>query len=77
MSSARTSGSGRAAKRTRSTTPIVKLTNGELFHIDRRLFTYVEADRRKYRYPVHYEDIDQMPEREQIHARCAPTATSS
>ena len=43
---------------------IVKLTNNELFHIDRRLFTYVEADRRKYRYPVHYQDIDQMPERE-------------
>jgi UDP-galactopyranose mutase len=46
---------------------IVKLTNNELFHIDRRLFTYVESDRRKYRYPVHYQDIDQMPERETIH----------
>ena len=37
---------------------IVKLTNDELFHIDRRLFTYIEADRQKYRYPVHYQDID-------------------
>jgi len=46
---------------------IVRLTNDELFYIDRRLFTYVEADRRKYRYPVHYADIDQMPEREAIH----------
>ena len=46
---------------------IVRLTNNELFHIDRRLFTYVEADRRKYRYPVHYQDIDEMPERETIH----------
>jgi UDP-galactopyranose mutase len=46
---------------------IVRLTNGELFHIDRRLFTYVESDRRKYRYPVHYQDIDEMPERETIH----------
>ena len=46
---------------------IVKLTNDELFYIDRRLFTYVEADRRKYRYPVHYQDIDQMPEHETIH----------
>ena len=36
---------------------IVKLTNDELFYIDRKLFTYVEADRRKYRYPVHYEDV--------------------
>jgi UDP-galactopyranose mutase len=47
---------------------IVTLTRGELFHIDRRLFTYVEADGRKYRYPVHYEDIDRMPDRETIHA---------
>jgi UDP-galactopyranose mutase len=46
---------------------IVKLTNDELFYIDRRLFTYVEADRQKYRYPVHFQDIDQMPERETIH----------
>src|SRR3989475_11748389 len=46
---------------------IVRLTNDELFHIDRRLFTYIEADARKYRYPVHYQDIDQMPERETIH----------
>ena len=46
---------------------VVKLTNGELFFIDRRLFTYVESDGRKYRYPVHYDDVDQMPEREQIH----------
>ncbi len=46
---------------------VVRLTKNELFHIDRRLFTYVESDRRKYRYPVHYQDIDQMPERDQIH----------
>ncbi len=46
---------------------IVKLTDDELFYIDRRLFTYVEPDQRKYRYPVHYDDIDQMPERERIH----------
>lgn len=45
---------------------IVRLTNDELFYIDRRLFTYVESDRRKYRYPVHYEDVASMPEREQI-----------
>jgi UDP-galactopyranose mutase len=47
---------------------IVTLTDGELFHIDRRLFTYVESDRQKYRYPVHYADIDQMPDRDRIHA---------
>ena len=45
---------------------IVKLTNDELFYIDRKLFTYVEADRRKYRYPVHYEDVKLMPEHAQI-----------
>jgi UDP-galactopyranose mutase len=46
---------------------IVTLTNDELFYIERRLFTYVESDRRKYRYPVHYQDVEQMPEHEQIH----------
>ncbi len=46
---------------------VVRLTNDELFYIDRRLFTYIEADGRKYRYPVHYDDIDQMPEHEKIH----------
>ena len=45
---------------------VVKLTNNELFTIDRRLFTFVEADRRKYRYPVHYQDIAGMPEEEKI-----------
>ena len=45
---------------------IVRLTNDELYYIDRRLFTYVEADRRKYRYPVHYQDVAEMPERDQI-----------
>ena len=47
---------------------VVKLTGDELFYIDRRLFTYVEPDRRKYRYPVHYQDVALMPEREQIEA---------
>ena len=45
---------------------IAELTNDELYFIDRRLFTYVEPDRRKYRYPVHYQDVALMPEREQI-----------
>jgi UDP-galactopyranose mutase len=45
---------------------IVKLTDDELFYIERRLFTYVEGDRRKYRYPVHYADVAAMPEREII-----------
>ena len=45
---------------------IAKLTCGELYFIERRLFTYVESDRRKYRYPVHYRDVELMPERERI-----------
>jgi UDP-galactopyranose mutase len=45
---------------------IVTLTNDALYYIERRLFTYVEADRRKYRYPVHYADVEAMPERDQI-----------
>src|SRR5438067_13467232 len=45
---------------------IVRLTNDELYYIERRLFTYVESDRRKYRYPVHYADVAAMPERELI-----------
>ena len=45
---------------------IVTLTNDELYYIERRLFTYIESDRRKYRYPVHYADVAEMPEREQI-----------
>src|SRR5258708_9179728 len=45
---------------------VVKLTNDELFYIDRRLLTFVEGDRRTYRYPVHYADVAEMPERETI-----------
>jgi UDP-galactopyranose mutase len=46
---------------------IVKLTNDELFYIDRRLFTFVESDQRKYRYPVHYQDIAEMPDNARIY----------
>src|SRR5262249_59064917 len=45
---------------------ISTLTVGELYYIDRRLLTYVESDRRPYRYPIHYRDVAEMPEREQI-----------
>jgi UDP-galactopyranose mutase len=50
---------------------VVDLTNDELYYIDRRLFTYVEQDGRKYRYPVHYEDIPSMPEHAQIEKELA------
>ena len=45
---------------------IVTLTGDELYYIDRRLFTWVESDNRKYRYPIHYNDIAEMPDRERI-----------
>jgi UDP-galactopyranose mutase len=45
---------------------VVRLTGDELYYIDRRLFTYIEEDQAKYRYPVHYADIASMPEHEQI-----------
>jgi UDP-galactopyranose mutase len=45
---------------------IVRLTGDELYYIERRLLTYVEGDRRKYRYPVHYADVASMPDRERI-----------
>jgi UDP-galactopyranose mutase len=47
---------------------IVDLTGDQLYYIDRRLFTWVESDNRKYRYPIHYNDIDEMPDRERIHS---------
>ena len=45
---------------------IARLTGDELYYIERRLLTYVEADRRRYRYPVHYADVASMPERDVI-----------
>jgi len=45
---------------------IAKLAGDELYYIERRLLTYVEADRQRYRYPVHYADVASMPERERI-----------
>src|SRR5262245_54986770 len=46
---------------------VVKLTNDELFYIDRRLFTFVQSDGRKHRYPVPYQDIEQMPNKARIY----------
>ena len=45
---------------------INELTNGELYFIDRKLFSYIESDRRTYRYPIHFEDIEDMPEKNSI-----------
>jgi UDP-galactopyranose mutase len=56
---------------------VVDLTNDELYYIDRRLFTYVEQDRRKYRYPVHYQDIPSMPEHAQIEKELAVNRDAS
>lgn len=45
---------------------VVDLTNDELYYIDRKLFTFVESDKKAYRYPIHYDDIKHMPNPEQI-----------
>ena len=44
---------------------VVRLTKGELFHIDRRLFTCIEFDGRNA-LPGALWDIDEMPEKDQI-----------
>lgn len=48
-----------------------RLTEGKLFHVDRKLFSYVEADRARYRYPIHLSDVSRMPERDTIMAELA------
>lgn len=50
---------------------IRELTDNHLYYIERKLFSYIEQDRRHYRYPVHYNDISGMPEAEQIRAELA------
>lgn len=45
---------------------IRKLANDELYYIDRKLFTYVEKDRKKYRYPIHFSSINEMSDKEEI-----------
>jgi hypothetical protein len=40
---------------------IIDLTNNELFYIERKLFTYVEEDKKKYSYPIHFSEIRSMP----------------
>src|SRR3990170_405648 len=41
-----------------------ELTDGELYQVDRKLYTFTgEA---LYRYPIHYKDIETMPDREKI-----------
>ena len=46
---------------------IVELTNDELYYIERKLLTYVESERAKYRYPVHFADIEKMPDKDIIY----------
>ncbi len=41
-----------------------ELTEGELHPVRRRLYSYIERDGALYRYPIHYEDISRMPDRE-------------
>jgi len=55
---------------------IIDLTDNELYYIDRKLFTYVESDRKKYRYPIHYNDIENMPDKENIYSELGKNRTS-
>lgn len=45
---------------------IRELSDDELLHVERRLFSYIEEDTQHYRYPIHYEDIAKMPDAEAI-----------
>lgn len=45
---------------------IRKLTNNELYFIDRKLYTYVEKDQKRYRYPIHFSSINDMHDKEVI-----------
>lgn len=48
---------------------IRELSDNELFYIERRLFSYIEKDDRLYRYPIHYQDIEKMPDAQEIYAQ--------
>ncbi|MBI2830681.1 MAG: FAD-dependent oxidoreductase [Chloroflexi bacterium] len=43
-----------------------ELSDNNLYYIQRRLYSYIEKERRLYRYPVHYDDIAQMPDAKEI-----------
>ncbi|MCB9358480.1 NAD(P)-binding protein [Candidatus Woesearchaeota archaeon] len=45
---------------------IRELSDDELYYIDRKLFTFVEQDNKKYRYPIHFSDIKDMPDKEEV-----------
>lgn len=46
---------------------IRELTDNELYHIDRRLYSVIEKDTAYYRYPIHYDDIKDMPDKDKIY----------
>jgi UDP-galactopyranose mutase len=45
---------------------IYELSGGELYYIDRKLFSFIESDNRTYRYPIHFSDISEMPNSDKI-----------
>jgi len=46
---------------------IKDLTDNELFFIERKLFSFVKNDNKKYRYPIHFSSIEEMTEKNQIY----------
>ena len=45
---------------------IRELSDNKLRYIERRLLSYIERDSKAYRYPIHYDDIFEMPDKEII-----------
>ena len=44
---------------------IRELTNEELYYIDRLLYSVIKDDAAMYRYPIHFDDIERMPNKEE------------
>lgn len=53
------------------------LTGGELIHVSRRLFSFIESESKLHRYPVHFEDVQKMPNKEQILSELSQNRDSS
>lgn len=48
------------------TKAFIDLTEGKYHYVDRALISYVEKDQKFYRYPIHFSDIERMPDKEQV-----------
>lgn len=46
---------------------MLELCDNQFIPIKRRLVSYIEKDKKFYRYPIHYDDIKEMPDKDQIY----------